>query len=231
MGDDNQQPRRTMGDYCKRTDTDQISLGFRPANPMNFDIKGNMLAGLRENQFDGRANKDMWDHLTQFSETFQIQKVSKNVTEDQKTLRLFALNSPSRIGLLNSTVSNGKGFVPNFSLFGWSDASSCSFGVCMNGYNFSFKVMVLKFEVHRGEYCSQQFLCDSSLVPSYNVLRMISPIGVFEDSSKLAKGPPHKVLVADPFVDACFRTGPRTLCWRNYHRRLGLLRPRIGRFG
>ncbi|MCI16236.1 hypothetical protein A2U01_0037378, partial [Trifolium medium] len=28
-----------MGDYCKRSDTEQISLGFRPANPVNFDIK------------------------------------------------------------------------------------------------------------------------------------------------------------------------------------------------
>ncbi|MCI69587.1 hypothetical protein A2U01_0090850, partial [Trifolium medium] len=63
MGDVNQ-PRRTMEDYCKRTDADQISLGFVLANPVNFDIKGNVLTGLRENQFDGRANKDPWDHLT-----------------------------------------------------------------------------------------------------------------------------------------------------------------------
>ncbi|MCI63442.1 hypothetical protein A2U01_0084699, partial [Trifolium medium] len=33
MGDKNPPPpRRTMGDYCKRSDTEQISLGFRPAN-------------------------------------------------------------------------------------------------------------------------------------------------------------------------------------------------------
>ncbi|MCI59793.1 hypothetical protein A2U01_0081048, partial [Trifolium medium] len=70
MGDVNQ-PRRTMGDYWKRIDADQISLGFVPANLVNFDIKGNVLAGLRENQFDGRANKDPWDHLTHFSETCQ----------------------------------------------------------------------------------------------------------------------------------------------------------------
>ncbi|MCI96800.1 hypothetical protein A2U01_0118100, partial [Trifolium medium] len=56
-----------MGDYCKRTDANQISLGLVPANPVNFDIKGKVLAGLRENQFDGRANKDPWDHLTHFS--------------------------------------------------------------------------------------------------------------------------------------------------------------------
>ncbi|MCI77312.1 hypothetical protein A2U01_0098582, partial [Trifolium medium] len=47
MGDEGQPPRRIMGDYCKRSDAEQISLGFRPANPVNFDIKGNVLAGLR----------------------------------------------------------------------------------------------------------------------------------------------------------------------------------------
>jgi hypothetical protein len=57
-----QQPRITMGDYCKRTDNDQISLGFQPANPANFDIKGNVLTVLRENQFDRRTNNDPWDH-------------------------------------------------------------------------------------------------------------------------------------------------------------------------
>ncbi|MCI62485.1 hypothetical protein A2U01_0083742, partial [Trifolium medium] len=39
MGDEGQPPRRTMGDYCKRSDAEQIFLGFRPANPVNFDIK------------------------------------------------------------------------------------------------------------------------------------------------------------------------------------------------
>ncbi|PNX63144.1 hypothetical protein L195_g053356 [Trifolium pratense] len=38
------QPRRTLGDYCKRSDTEQISLGFQLADPVNFDIKGNVLA-------------------------------------------------------------------------------------------------------------------------------------------------------------------------------------------
>ncbi|MCI93374.1 hypothetical protein A2U01_0114672, partial [Trifolium medium] len=52
------------------------------ANPVNFDIKGNVLAGLRENQLDGRANRDPWDHLTQFFETCQIQKVPDYITED-----------------------------------------------------------------------------------------------------------------------------------------------------
>ncbi|MCI42893.1 hypothetical protein A2U01_0064130, partial [Trifolium medium] len=81
-----------MRDYCKRSDAKQISLGFRPANPVNFDIKGYVLAGLRENQFDRRANRDSWDHLTQFFETCQIQMVSDHITEDQKMLRLFAFS-------------------------------------------------------------------------------------------------------------------------------------------
>ncbi|MCI53441.1 hypothetical protein A2U01_0074688, partial [Trifolium medium] len=51
MGDQDPPPRRTMGDYYKRSDNEHISLGFRPVNPVNFDIKGNVLAGLRENQF------------------------------------------------------------------------------------------------------------------------------------------------------------------------------------
>ncbi|PNX90230.1 putative athila retroelement ORF1 protein [Trifolium pratense] len=47
---------------------------------------------LRENQFDGRAHKDPWDHQTQFSETCQIQKVPQGITEGQKKLRLFTFS-------------------------------------------------------------------------------------------------------------------------------------------
>ncbi|KAK2375093.1 hypothetical protein QL285_076007 [Trifolium repens] len=92
------QLRITMGDYSKRTDNDQISLGFQPANLANFDIKGNVLIGLRENQFDGRINNDPWDHLLKFSKTCQIQKVPYIVTEDQKKLRLFtfSLTGPAK---------------------------------------------------------------------------------------------------------------------------------------
>ncbi|MCI05210.1 hypothetical protein A2U01_0026260 [Trifolium medium] len=82
----------TMRSYCRRTDGDQVTLGFQPANPVTFDIKGNVLAGLRENQFDGRVNSDPWDHLSQFAETCEIQKVPETVTEDQKKLRLFSFS-------------------------------------------------------------------------------------------------------------------------------------------
>jgi hypothetical protein len=59
---------------------------------MNFNIKSNVLVGLRENQFDGRANNDPWDHLTRFSENCQIQKVPDYITKDQKKLRMFAFS-------------------------------------------------------------------------------------------------------------------------------------------
>ncbi|MCI29794.1 hypothetical protein A2U01_0051003, partial [Trifolium medium] len=39
-------PRRTMGDYCRRTDVGQISMGFRSTDPVNFDIKNKVLARL-----------------------------------------------------------------------------------------------------------------------------------------------------------------------------------------
>ncbi|WJX72522.1 hypothetical protein P8452_56394 [Trifolium repens] len=84
--------RITMRDYYKRTGNDQISLEFQPVNPANFDIKGNVLTGLRENQFDGHINNDPWDHLSKFSETCQIQKVLDNVTAHQKNLRIFAFS-------------------------------------------------------------------------------------------------------------------------------------------
>ncbi|KAK2402046.1 hypothetical protein QL285_051599 [Trifolium repens] len=33
-----QQPRITMGDYCRRTDNDQFSLWFQPANPADYGL-------------------------------------------------------------------------------------------------------------------------------------------------------------------------------------------------
>ncbi|MCI87685.1 hypothetical protein A2U01_0108970, partial [Trifolium medium] len=40
MGDERQPPRRTMGNYCKRYDAEQISLGFKPVNPVVAVIFG-----------------------------------------------------------------------------------------------------------------------------------------------------------------------------------------------
>jgi hypothetical protein len=81
---------------------------------MHFDIKSNVLAGLRENQIDGRANNDPWDHLTRFSETCQIQKVPDHITEDQEKLWLFAF----------SIICHAKGWLqclPNGTIQTWKE--------------------------------------------------------------------------------------------------------------
>lgn len=56
------------GDYFRCIDADQISRGFQPVNPVNFDIKNSMLHGLRDNPFDGHAICDALEHLAKFYE-------------------------------------------------------------------------------------------------------------------------------------------------------------------
>jgi hypothetical protein len=71
-----------MRDNCRRTNTEQVSLWFKPANSVNFEIISNVLAGLRENYFNMKANNDPWDHLARFSDICGIQKVPDYVTEE-----------------------------------------------------------------------------------------------------------------------------------------------------
>lgn len=58
----------TMEDYCKQTDEGQVSGGFIPTDPANFDIKNFMLSGLKENMFNENAIRDPWAHLARFYE-------------------------------------------------------------------------------------------------------------------------------------------------------------------
>jgi len=52
MGDKN--PRITLGD-CQRPDNiDEISLGFKPENPVVFDIKSSVLINLKTNKFSAK---------------------------------------------------------------------------------------------------------------------------------------------------------------------------------
>ncbi|MCI27929.1 hypothetical protein A2U01_0049129, partial [Trifolium medium] len=69
---------------CKRSATEHVLLGFKLANLANFNIKNTVLAGLREKQFDEKAIRDPWEHLSRFLETCQICMVPDNVTDDQK---------------------------------------------------------------------------------------------------------------------------------------------------
>lgn len=77
-----------MGDYCKRANIGWISLGFQLNNHVTFNIKNDDLAGLRDNQFNESAIRDLWEHLAQFYETSSLFK-SDGVTESQIKLRLF----------------------------------------------------------------------------------------------------------------------------------------------
>lgn len=51
-------PPQIMKDYCKRTDTKQISGGFIPVDPTNFIIKFFVLSGFRDNPVDENAIRD-----------------------------------------------------------------------------------------------------------------------------------------------------------------------------
>lgn len=62
-------PWLTIGDYCTRTDVGQMSLGFQLANPITFNIKNDVLSGLRDNPFDRKVIRGSWEHLAEFYET------------------------------------------------------------------------------------------------------------------------------------------------------------------
>lgn len=84
----NQQPMRTMGDFCRWTNACNIYMGFQLANPIDFDIKNTILSGLRDNKFDGSAILDLWEHMACFYETFSMCK-PYGLTESQIKMRLF----------------------------------------------------------------------------------------------------------------------------------------------
>lgn len=58
-----------MGDYYRRTDVGHISLRFQPVNLSSFDIKNNVLVGLKDIQLDVSAARGPWEHLTYLCET------------------------------------------------------------------------------------------------------------------------------------------------------------------
>lgn len=80
---------QTMGDYCRPADTTQVSLGFIPSTPANFNIKYYVLSDLRDKQFDGNAISDPWEHLTRFYETTSMCQ-PLGIIEDQVKLKLFS---------------------------------------------------------------------------------------------------------------------------------------------
>ena len=62
-------PPTIMGDCCIPTNATHVSLGFVPANLVNFNIKYYGLSYPRENQFDRNATCDLWEHQAWLYET------------------------------------------------------------------------------------------------------------------------------------------------------------------
>jgi hypothetical protein len=57
-----------MGSYYRKTNKDNVSDGFKHANPSSFGIKQIVLNELRENSFDGVKFQDPWEHIAYFKE-------------------------------------------------------------------------------------------------------------------------------------------------------------------
>lgn len=86
------QPRQTLGDYCRRTDSGQIWLGFPQANLVTFDIKNYTLTGLKENPFNGIEIRNPWEHLAKFYESFSMCNPVGDITDDHVKLCLFGFS-------------------------------------------------------------------------------------------------------------------------------------------
>ncbi|MCI05586.1 hypothetical protein A2U01_0026639 [Trifolium medium] len=71
-------PRRTMVAYYKKTDREEVTQGFLPANPVSINIKATVLGELIFNQFRGDNTQDPLEHLTNFKEICTMQKHGRN---------------------------------------------------------------------------------------------------------------------------------------------------------
>lgn len=99
-------PPSTIGDYCKRTDEGHVSRGFVLENPENSNIKNFVLSCLKDNLFDGNANRDPWAYLARFYETTLLRRPA-GVTEYQVKLRLFGFSLIGRAKDLLLCLPNG----------------------------------------------------------------------------------------------------------------------------
>lgn len=113
-------PRQTLGDYCRRTDSGKICLGFQLANHVTFDIKNYVLTCLKENLFDGQAIRDPWEHLAKFYETCSMCNPIFEITDDQIKLCLFGF-------LLTGRVKDWLQCIPNGTIQTWKELEDMFF--------------------------------------------------------------------------------------------------------
>ncbi|GAU49183.1 hypothetical protein TSUD_133780 [Trifolium subterraneum] len=88
-------PRRTLGDYGQATGGHNPNLGFKPMNPVSFDIKNTVLSALKENQFSGSESECPNIHLARFYEACGYTDPT-GVSESNKKLSLFPLSLTGR---------------------------------------------------------------------------------------------------------------------------------------
>lgn len=82
------EPRaQTMGNYFRPTNASQVSLGFLPSTPVNFNIKYSALLDLGDKSFYGNATSDPWKYLAMFHETTSMCQL-EDIIEDQVKLKL-----------------------------------------------------------------------------------------------------------------------------------------------
>lgn len=84
-----------MGDYCRPTDASQVSMGFLPSDPANFNIKYVILSDLRDKPFDTNVASGLWEHLARFHETTSMCQ-QEGITKDQVKLKLFSFSLVGR---------------------------------------------------------------------------------------------------------------------------------------
>jgi len=70
MGEPPARPK--SGDYGLANHHGHLTHTFRRANSVAFDIKSNVLNGLRDKQYDGTKTMSPREHLSRFAETCEF---------------------------------------------------------------------------------------------------------------------------------------------------------------
>lgn len=100
-------PWKTLGDYCRRTNSGKISLKFQAANPVTFDIKHYVFSGLNKNPFNWQAIRHRWEHLVKLYKTHLMCKPTCDITKDQIKLHLFGFYLIGRVKDWLKCIPNG----------------------------------------------------------------------------------------------------------------------------
>ncbi|MCI68913.1 hypothetical protein A2U01_0090174, partial [Trifolium medium] len=62
MSEESAARREIMADYNRKTDREEVTQGFLPANPISMNIKKNVMDELKEGPFRGDNTQDPLEH-------------------------------------------------------------------------------------------------------------------------------------------------------------------------